>query len=162
DLVDAAPGALEQLEGRRPQPVDRRARALGDLARGRGVRKQLTGQIRHGDAGVRGTEVGGDDDAGAGMEGEPGARAAAGRRRPGDLGDEAEAEQLIDPVGAGGTRETGRPDEIGTGAWPSVAKQLEQPAGVRQLGGARIRRSHPFSRPHFTTKLAKSILLKDY
>src|SRR5699024_1643865 len=153
--VDAAPGALEQLEGRRAQPVDRRARPLGDLARGRGVREQLTGQIRHGDAGVRGAEVGGDDDSGAGVEGEPGTRAAAGRRRAVDLGDEAETEQLIDPAGDGGTREPGRPDQIGTGAWPSVAKQLEQPAGVRQLGGARIRRSHSFSKPYFTTKLAE-------
>src|SRR5699024_3068141 len=94
-----------------------------------------------------------------GIEGEPGARAAAGRRRHVDLGDEAEAEQLIDPVGDGGTRETGRPAEIGTGAWPSVAKQLVPPAGVRQLGAPRNRRSHTFNKPHSTRTLAHRLLL---
>ena len=102
--------------------------------------EDVAGEVGDRQPAVGGAEVGGQHDAGGGVEHQPGRRPAAGGRTVAPLGQQPELEQCVDPLGDGRPRQPGEPGDVGPRARPTAADQLEQRARTRPDGSPRSHR----------------------
>ena len=138
EVGGGASGEVEHLRGRRGHPVEHDRGAVGDLEVLTDLAERSPREVGDSDATVGGAEVGADDDARLGVEGEPDggrppveARLAARRQQ-------AAREQGVDSSADGRTREPGQLGQLGPRAWRLVAQQLKQLTGaVRGRRGMR-------------------------
>ena len=131
EVARLAAGLLE--EAMRVVATSQSRTTSGPSVMSRGSPISLIGsaaEVGQRDPAVRGADVGADDDAGLGVEGEADRWAPSGARRLAARREQARREQGVDAGADGRPGEPGQLRELGAGAWGLVAQQLQQLTGA--------------------------------
>ncbi len=132
DLVSRPADLVEQFGEALVQPLEGALRPDPDVEVACPLRERRPDQVAHRDAGMRCSQVGGEDDPGVAIEHEHGRRPTAGGDAAAGVVDEPFREQGVDSLGHRRAGETGHPGQVRPGDGDLFADQVEEGTSARR------------------------------